>query len=93
MYCNQTALWNKVVSAVNTYGDIETGDTQTIKVRRQEHIEEIRLKDGTVHKTNYIYYTHEDVKVDDKLDGNLVVELYDMRTLYGNRRLRRLITI
>lgn len=93
MYCNQTALWNPVVSAVNMYGDIEVSDPITIKVRRQEHVEEVRLKDGTTHNTNYIYYTHADVKVDDKLDGNLVVQSYDMRTLYGAKRLRRLITI
>lgn len=93
MYCNQTALWNPVVSGVNTYGDIEVSSPITIKVRRQEHIEEIRLRDGTVHTTKYIYYTHADVNVDDKLDGNLVVALYDMRTLYGKRRLRRLITV
>ena len=93
MYCNQTALWNPVVAPVNVYGDIEVGAPIKIKVRRQEHAEEYVAKDGTQHKTNYIYYTHEDVKVDDRLDGNLVVELYDMRTLYGNKRLRRLITI
>ena len=95
MYLNQEALWQPVaVEAVNNpYGDIEYSDVQPIKVRRQEHVKEVRLKDGTIHNTNYIYYTHADVKVDDRLDGNLIIYIYDMRTLNGYNRLRRAITI
>ena len=95
MYLNQEALWQPLaVDAVNNpYGDIEYKNVQPIKVRRQEHVKEIRLKDGTIHNTNYIYYTHADVKVDDTLDGNLIVSIYDMRTLNGYNRLRRAITI
>lgn len=95
MYLNQTAAWAPlVVDAVNNgYGDTVNGPVQNIAVRRQEHIEEVRLKDGTVHNSNYIYYTLADVKLDDLLDGNLVVQSYDMRTLGGNKILRRLITI
>lgn len=95
MYLNQKALWLPVaVSPVNNpYGDVTYGESQEITVRRQEHVEEVRLKDGTVHNTNYIYYTHSDVKVDDMLDGNLVVNMYDMRTLGGYNRLRRLLTV
>lgn len=95
MYLNQEALWQPLaVDAVNNpYGDIEYNDVQPIKVRRQEHVKEVRLKDGTIHNTNYIYYTHADVKVDDKLDGNLIISIYDMRTLNGYNRLRRAITI
>lgn len=95
MYLNQTAAWAPlVVDAVNNgYGDTINGPVQNIAVRRQEHVEEVRLKDGTVHNSNYIYYTLVDVKLDDLLDGNLVVQSYDMRTLGGNKILRRLITI
>ena len=95
MYLNQKALWLPVaVAAVNNpYGDIINSDAQIISVRRQEHVEEVRLKDGTIHKSRYYYYTHADVQVDDRLDGNLVVSLYDMRTLGGNNRLRRLLTL
>lgn len=95
MYLNQKASWLPVlVDPVNNpYGDADYGEEQQIMVRRQEHVEEVRLKDGTVHNTNYIYYTHADVHVDDRLDGNLVVNMYDMRTLGGHNRLRRLLTI
>ena len=93
MYCNQTALWNKVVSPVDVYGDITPSLKRFIKVRRQEHVEEFIAKDGTRHKTNYVYYTYEDVRIDDTLDGHVVVDLYDMRTLQGKRKLRRLITV
>ena len=93
MYLNQKALWTKVLSGVNEFGDTIPSSVEQIAVRRQEHVEEIRLNDGTVHNTKYVYYTHADVKVDDLLDGNLVVNLYDMRTLSGKNRLRRLITI
>ena len=95
MYLNQKALWLPVVvSAVNNpYGDIENGAEQEIMVRRQEHVEEVRLKDGTIHMSRYYYYTHDDVQVDDMLDDHLVVNLYDMRTLGGGRRLRRLLTL
>ena len=96
MYLNQTALWSVVVvpAVLNEFGDIINSATeQQIKVRRQEHVEEVRTKDGTVHNTNYIYYTNADVHVDDLLDGNLVVNSYDMRTLSGRNRLRRLLTI
>ena len=95
MYLNQKALWSPVITsaAQDPYGDIQNAVGRTIDVRRQEHIEEIRTADGTVHHTNYIYYTNDDVNVDDRLDGNLVVSVYDMRTLYGARRLRRVKTI
>ena len=95
MYLNQKALWSPViVQAVNDpYGDIKNAQGKMIDVRRQEHVEEVRTSDGTLHHTNFIYYTHEDVKVDDRLDNNLVVSVYDMRTLGGTRKLRRLKTI
>lgn len=96
MYLNQKALWHMVVvpAVLNQYGDITTSpEPQTIAVRRQEHVEEVRTKDGATHNTNYIYYTHDDVNVDDTLDGNLVIRIYDMRTLGGKKRLRRCITI
>lgn len=95
MYLNQKAIWAPVTeSAVkNPYGDIKNGNERTINVRRQEHVEEVRTSDGAIHRTNFIYYTHDDVKVDDRLDGYLVVDSYDMRTLGGKRMLRRLKTI
>ena len=96
MYLNQEALWSKVVVSAqeNFYGDsINSPQPENIKVRRQEHVEEVRTSDGTVHKTNFVYYTHADVKLDDKLDGNLVVSSYDMRSLSGRKCLRRLMTI
>lgn len=96
MYLNQTALWHKVVvpAELNEFGDITNApEPIEIKVRRQEHFEEIRTKDGATHDSNYIYYTHADVKVDDTLDGNLVVKTYDMRSLGGKNVLRRCITI
>ena len=95
MYLNQKALWLPVLMdpVKNPYGDAINGNEQEIMVRRQEHVEEVGLKDGTVHSTNYIYYTHADVHVDDRLDGNLVVNMYDMRTLGGHNRLRRLLTV
>lgn len=95
MYLNQKALWAPVIeSAVNSsYGDIKNSVGTTINVRRQEHVEEIRTSDGSVHHTNFIYYVHDDVKVDDRLDGYLVVDTYDMRTLGGKRRLRRVKTV
>lgn len=96
MYLNQRALWTQVVGTpgLNKFGDFEYDTTSsTIAVRRQEHVEEVRTSDGALHHTNYIYYTNADVKVDDKLDGNLVVSIYDMRTLNGAQRLRRVKTI
>lgn len=95
MYLNQKALWAPVIvdAVSNPYGDIKNGSEVEIDVRRQEHIEEVRTADGAIHHTNFIYYTRADVKVDDRLDGNLVVQVYDMRTLGGHLALRRLKTI
>lgn len=93
MYLNQKALWLPVKEQ-NAYGDFIYEDNPTsIDVRKQEHVEELRTPDGSVHHTNFIYYTHDDVKVDDKLDGNLVVDSYSMNSLFGKRVLRRLKTI
>lgn len=92
MYLNQTALW-QVATSRNDCGDFQYELPKEIMVRRQEHVEEVRTSDGAIHKTNYIYYTHLSVKVDDKIDGNLVVDIYDMRTLGGRCRLRRCKTI
>ena len=95
MYLNQKALWEPVTenAVSNPYGDVKNASAITINVRRQEHVEEIRTSDGAVHHTNFIYYTNDDVKINDRLDNNLVVDMYDMRTLGGARRLRRLKTI
>ena len=95
MYLNQKALWSPVIvdAVSNPYGDIQNASPVTIDVRRQEHVEEVRTADGTIHHTNFIYYTHANVKVDDRLDGNLVVNVYDMRSLGGTRKLRRLKTV
>lgn len=94
MYLNQKALWTPVVvdQPLNEYGDIQRTSSKSISVRRQEHVKEVIDTHGIVHTSNYIYYTYDDVKVDDLLDGFLVVQRYDMRTLQGNLRLRRLIT-
>lgn len=95
MYLNQKALWVPVAVAPvdNPYGDAINANGRMISVRRQEHVEEVRLKDGTVLNSKYYYYTHEDVQINDRLDDHLVVNLYDMRTLGGNKRLRRLLTL
>ena len=95
MYLNQKALWEPVSVAATSdpYGDIKNTLGGIINVRRQEHVEEVRTADGMLHHTNFIYYTHEDVHVDDRLDGYLVISVYDMRSLGGARRLRRLKTI
>lgn len=95
MYLNQKALWAPVIqdAVSNPYGDIKNDKSITINVRRQEHVEEVRTSDGALHHTNFIYYTHDDVKVDDRLDGYLVVDAYDMRSLSGHLRLRRLKTV
>ena len=95
MYLNQKALWSPVIvgAVSDPYGDIKNASNRTINARRQEHVEEVRTADGTLHHTNFIYYVHDDVKVDDRLDGYLVVSIYDMRTLGGKLRLRRVKTI
>lgn len=95
MYLNQKALWAPVsTSAANDpYGDIKNASATLIDVRRQEHVEEVRTSDGAIHRTNFIYYTNENVGIDDRLDDNLVIDVYDMRTLSGARILRRLKTI
>lgn len=95
MFLNQKAQWAPVIISANDdpYGDIKNAPATTIDVRRQEHVEEVRTSDGALHHTNFIYYTNDDVKIDDRLDGYLVVDVYDMRTLGGRRRLRRLKTI
>jgi hypothetical protein len=95
MYLNQKALWAPVSqnALANPYGDIVNGESRTINVRRQEHVEEVRTSDGTIHRTNFIYYTQDNVEIDDRLDGYLVVDVYDMRSLGGKRRLRRLKTV
>lgn len=87
--------WNKANSNIfiTNIGCIADISGKFINVRRQEHRKEVRTKDGAIHMTNYIYYTNADVHEDDRLDGNLVVNVYDMRTLSGRNRLRRLLTI
>lgn len=93
MYLNQKATWLRK-DYINSYGDVEyRGAATLVAVRRQEHKEELSTPGGNVYHTNYIYYTHEDVNVNDKLDGFLVVDIYDMRTLGGARRLRRVKTV
>lgn len=95
MYLNQKALWSPVTTNAcsDPYGDVKNATGTVIDVRRQEHVEEVRTSDGTIHRTNFIYYVKDDVHIDDRLDGYLVVDVYDMRTLCGKRKLRRLKTI
>lgn len=93
MYLNQTASWLQI-KKVNSYGDIEYFIMPfTIAVRKQPHQEEVTDKNGKVHVSKHIFYTHNNVVVDELLDGELVVSTYDMNSLGGHKVLRRCITI
>jgi hypothetical protein len=90
---NQNVTWLPKVLEPNLYGDFQYGDSKIIKCRKEDHIEEVADSNGRIHQSKHIFYTREKVQLDDKLDGELVVKLYDMNTLGGNFHLRRLITI
>lgn len=89
---NQDVLW-EVKAPINLFGDFTYTEAETIKCRKEPHVEEIRDEQGNIHMSKHIFYTRSKVDVDDKLDGELVVQKYDMMTLGGNFHLRRLITI
>lgn len=89
---NQDVLW-EVKTPTNVFGDFSYMPAEVIKCRKEPHVEEIRDADGNIHISKHIFYTKSKVDLDDKLDGEIVKQKYDMMTLGGNFHLRRLITV
>lgn len=85
---------------VDKYGDIEVLETTSIIARKQPHSEVITDENGKTFLTKNIYYVDPSVEPNafnvlkyDKLDGELIVNVYEMRTLFNKVRLIKFTTV
>ena len=103
-YTHQKVSWqacNKVdASIVNVYGDIERATAVTITARKQPHEEVVTDSNGKTYLTKNIYYVDPKVEPNafsiqkyDTLDGEKIIKMYKMCTLYGQVKLIRFITV
>lgn len=87
-------------SIVNKYGDIVRKDPVNIIARKQPHSEVITDETGKTYLTKSIYYVDPKVEANtknirkyDKLDGDLIINVYEMRDLYDQLKMIRFITV
>lgn len=87
-------------SIVNKYGDIESVDAVQIIARKQPHSEVTDDGNGKTYLTKNIYYVDPSVEPNalniqkyDRLDGELIINVYEMRTLFNKVRMIRFTTI
>lgn len=85
---------------VNKYGDIVHKASVNIIARKQPHEEVLNDADGKIYLTKSIYYVDPVVEPNagnihkyDKLDGELIVNIYEMRDLYNRIKMIRFITV
>lgn len=97
MYLNQIAEW-KIVKRDeegkpirNKYGEFEY-ISNTSKVRKQAHVEEIKDQAGRTIITRHIIYTCDNIRVDDIVDGEVVLIESDMVSLIGKTIMKKVIT-
>jgi len=72
-YCNQDASLEVRGTTKNVYGEYTYASPTTIKVRRQEAVQEIKTAYDEKKISKAVYYTTSLVKDLDKLDGNEVL--------------------
>ena len=103
-YTHAQVLWESCTqvggSIVNKYGDIERKEPVNIIARKQPHEEVITDENGKTYLTKDIYYVDpyveshaKDIRRYDKLDGNLIINIYEMRDLYNKVKMIRFITV
>lgn len=103
-YTHATVSWEACTinneSIVNKYGDIVRKETVDIIARKQPHEEVITDENGKTYLTKNIYYVDPYVEPNatnihkyDKLDNELIVNIYEMRDLYNHIKMIRFITV
>lgn len=103
-YTHKKVLWqtcNKINSSiVDEYGDIKRTTAVEIIARKQPHEEIITTSDGKELLTKNIYYVDPKVepnafsiKYMDTLDGEIVMQKYEMCDLYNRVKMIRFITV
>ena len=85
---------------VDKYGDTEVLEIASIIARKQPHSEVITDENGKTFLTKNIYYVDPGVEPNafnilkyDKLDGELIVNVYEMRTLFNKVRMIKFTTV
>lgn len=103
-YTHKEVLWqacNKVGSSkVNAYGDIVRSKPVTITARKQPHEEIITNSEGKTFLTKNIYYVDPKVEPNafnieelDTLDGEMIINKYEMCTLFNKVKMIRFKTV
>lgn len=85
---------------LNRYGDIEYEEPVDIIARKQPHNEVINGEGGKIYLSKSIYYVDPNVESNaseirkyDKLDGEMIINIYEMRDLYNRIKMIRFITV
>ncbi len=92
---NQKVRW-EARKPQNVYGDIKYEEPTIIKARKQDNDEIIVTGEGKEILARHVFYVTPGhgmlISEMDKLDGELVLKRYVMRTLSGRPKLVRFIT-
>ena len=85
---------------VDKYGDIEVHGTTSIIARKQPHSEVVTDENGKTFLTKNIYYVDPKVEPEafnilkyDRLDGELIINVYEMRTLFDKVQMIKFTTV
>ena len=94
MYLNQKVKFEKRLEDLNNaYGEFTYEPIIEIKARKQPKEEEVVDKEGHIHKSSFEIYTKLPIKVDDLIDGRLVLFSEGYVNLSGKIVLYRGLTI
>ena len=98
-YTNQIVNW-QAHGTQDAYGDMQYSEAQSIKARKQPKQDIVKTSDGKELLSKSYFYVKPSaeanafrIDVMDKLDGELIVSKYEMRTLRGKVKLIRFITV
>ena len=78
-YLRQTCSWETVQRdeygkpIMNNYGELTYNSPVTIKCRRERYIKDVETPTGAVLKSDYEYYTVNEVGLEDRLDGKVIL--------------------
>ena len=82
-YLNQTAVWQSAQS-INQYNEISYALTQTIPCRKEGINKLINNSLGQAVVTNTLVFCNKDVRVNDRIDGRLVLRVDNVIAYGGN---------
>lgn len=77
---------------MNDYGELSYSPSSTIPCRREKHMRDVETPTGAVLKSLFQYYTVQEIGINDKLDGKVVLSVEEYTNSRGETEGYRSIT-